>query len=169
MCLDAEIANEPLCKAVAPAAPIADPVTPEPVTPEPVVLTWPEGWELEFCYALDQLGDANGHIIAASDAGVAFDFDGAIEEAEQAATDAGEAVDALEIADAWKPAHSTVVYLSSSGSELEKAANLMVLGMQAFDASIIEEAVVHQEKASYQLSRATTSLEALTGKYGAIC
>ena len=51
-----------------------------------------------FCYAIDQLGDANGHIVGASEAGSAFDFDGAAVEAEQAATDAKEAAEALEFA-----------------------------------------------------------------------
>ena len=72
-----------------------------------------------FCYAIDQLGDANGHIVGASEAGSAFDFDRAAVEAEQAATDAKEAAEALEFAGVWPPASSAVVYLSSAAEALK--------------------------------------------------
>jgi hypothetical protein len=101
--------------------------------------------------------------------GSAFDFDGAIEEAEQAATDAGEASDAAAQVDLWPPAHSVAVYLGSAADELEKAANLMVLGLVGVDAATLEEAIKHQEKATYQLGRADTAAESLVAKYGTFC
>jgi hypothetical protein len=138
-------------------------------TPTSTLPPWPEGWDFELCYAIDQLGDANGHILEASTKGEAFDFDGAIEEAEQAATDAGEASDAAAMVDLWPPAHSVAVYLGSAADEIERAANLMVLGMQLVDASVINEAITHQEKATYQIGRANTAAEALVAKYGGFC
>jgi len=164
-----------LIGACAPAAeqapqptPIVVYVTPEP-TSRPAPAPWPDGWASEFCYAIDQLGDANGHMLEASNMGAAFDFDGAVEEAEMAAQDAREAGDALAIADEWPPAHSAVVYLSSAAEEMRKAANLLKLGAQSIDVSLIEEAIKHQEKANYQLGRASTAADALIAKYGAPC
>jgi hypothetical protein len=150
-------------------APIVAP-TAASVTDEPVVaMTWPEFWNLDFCYAIDQIGDANGHIIEGADRGTSFDYDGAVEEAEQAAQDAREAQDALVVAGQWAPAHSVVVYLSSAADELEKAANLLKLGVQLIDSSMIEKAVKHQEKATYQINRAAPASVILAAKYGAPC
>jgi hypothetical protein len=142
---------------------------PDP-TPRPTVApALPEGWADAFCYAVDQLGDASRHIQEASEFGAAFDLDGAIAEAEQAATDASEATEALEIVGLWGPAHSVEVYLSSAAEEMQKGANLTILGLESIDASFVDEAIKHQEKATYQLGRALTAGEALTAKYGRPC
>ena len=146
------------------AAAIPDPT--ERPTPKPA---WPDGWSSDFCYGLDQLSDAGGHMSAAAEAGQNFDYDGAIEEAEQAATDAGEAFDAFGYADNWAPAHSAIVYLSSASDHAVKAANLFVLGIESIEPSLIEESNAYTEKSTYQLGRAQTSLEALRDKYGAFC
>ena len=45
----------------------------------------------------------------------------------------------------------------------------MVLGLETIDAAYFEEAIKHQEKATYQLGRALTAGEALTAKYGRPC
>ena len=137
--------------------------TPQPLAP------WPEGWDTDFCYAIDQLGDAATHMAAATEAGTNYDLEGAAAEAKQAATDASEAADAIKAASIWPPAYSVVVYLGSAASEEQKAANLVKLGVENVDVSLVEEGVKHQEKATYQLGRAAAAADALTSTYGKPC
>jgi hypothetical protein len=139
---------------------------PVATTPAPA---WPEGWDLDFCFGIDQLGSAGTHMKAAAEAGSKFDVDGAVKEAEQAASDAGDASDAFSVADRWPPAHSALVYLMSSAENMAKAANLFKLGVQALDTPTIGASNTYQDKATYQLKRATSALEPLISKYGQPC
>lgn len=41
--------------------------------------------------------------------------------------------------------------------------------MESVEVDLVNEALKHQDKATYQLGRAAISLEALTAKYGAPC
>jgi hypothetical protein len=149
-----------------PAASVAAPSA----TPTPTAGTaWPADFELLVCAGVQQIDDSGNHMAEAGEAAEDFDIDRMIEEAEKAATDAGEARDYLDAAPSWKPGQAAVDLLRRTAQKSIEAANLLQLGAATLDSSVIDEAGQRLERAFDLKIQATLALVELERNTGLTC
>lgn len=134
-------------------------------TPAP----WPEAWAEGVCGAIEELGEGIANLRQAFDDGLAYDVDSAAEYADKASDDAELAEQWIEGVPAWAPGRSVAVYLTSAAESFRKATNLTKIAFAAVDPASLKVALEHLDKATYQMGRARTAVDALQAKTGFRC
>ena len=132
-------------------------------TPAATATPWPNGWDTAVCLAILHLQSSNDHIVTATQDGVQYDFEGAAKEATSAQDDAASATNDLSQAPTWAPGAQLVSALGAVATHARKSANLLKLGVQQQDPSLISEAVNEANALNASLDAAIAARGSISG------
>ncbi|HEX5466230.1 MAG TPA: hypothetical protein VFW92_06100 [Candidatus Limnocylindrales bacterium] len=134
----------------------------------PSAAAWPDGWE-DICLALTELQTGWSDFTDALDDAEAFDYDSASKEAKSAGSHAKTAVGVLDGLPTWTPGKGIVGDLRTAATNMQKAGNLLSLGLKNIDADLVDEVAPYVDKINDALDDGIVDETDINATYGFGC